>query len=205
MTITAEDFAAIQAAHAASVDDGRAGVCWRSVSMLDTRVLLGYRVDHAEHERRSGLGLGALVATGHLELMLGLPVGMPVPVASLTNLERHRLRKVPAGAVWVADGYAVRQAVAPVTMTLAVVPARDWRAGLTVAGRFAPFCARALVLPGAPRDMDTLRERAEFYGIGVLVTDGPDAQMSVAPRAFQRMRFTAAGWRFAEEVYQQVR
>lgn len=47
--------------------------------------------------------------------------------------------------------------------------------------------------------------QADFYGIGVAVADGADVAVLVAPRPFRRQRFTAAGWQFLEEVYQQVR
>ena len=205
MTITAEDFARTAVALAASSSTNRADVCWRTLPILKTRALLGYRLDREEHERWRRLGLGGVVDAGQLELMLGLPVGLPVPVTSLTNLERVRLRKASTAAVSVVDGYAVRQAVAPVVAEQAVVPTRSWRSGLAVATRFAPFCARAVLLRKLPADVDELMERAAFYGVGVIRAAGDDLQTFVQPRAFRRMRFTAAGWQFAEDIYQHVR
>jgi hypothetical protein len=56
-----------------------------------------------------------------------------------------------------------------------------------------------------PSDAEDLRMQADFYGIGVVVTNSADVEVLVAPRPFQRRRFTAAGWQFLEEVYQHVR
>jgi hypothetical protein len=95
--------------------------------------------------------------------------------------------------------------VVPVTVELALVAARTWQEGLEVAGRFTPFCARSMVLRRRPADLAEVQLQAGFYGVGVVVVDDQSAQVLIKPAPFQRLRFTAAGWRFLEEVYGAVR
>jgi hypothetical protein len=175
------------------------------VPVLGTRALLRYRLDRHEDDRRRRAHLGAIRHLEVLELLLGLPAGVSVPVASLTPLERSALRVAPPGAVAVTAGSATRQAVYPLAVDLAVVATRGWRTGLEVVGRFAPFCSRVMLLRQWPNDTENLRTQADFYGIGVVVANSADVEVLVAPRPFQRRRFTAAGWQFLEEVYQHVR
>jgi hypothetical protein len=104
-----------------------------------------------------------------------------------------------------SNGQVTRQAVAPVAVELALVAARSWRTGLVVAGRFTPFCSRAMVLRRRPGNLAELRLQAGFYGVGVIVVDDSETEVLVEPALFRRLRFTAAGWRFLEEVYRKVR
>jgi hypothetical protein len=137
--------------------------------------------------------------------MMGLPVGLPVPLDSLTPRERTRLAKAAPGTVSVSAGHVVREAVAPVVVEMAVVPVSDWLVGLERAGRFAPFCARAMLLRRMPADPQALRERARRFGVGVVLADGEHFQMILAPKPFRRMRHTPYGWQFVEQVYGKVR
>jgi hypothetical protein len=105
--------------------------------------------------------------------------------------------------VQVVDGHAVRQAVAPVSVDLALVAARSWRSGLDMAGRFAPFCTRAIVLGFRPPDDQEMRLEADFYGVGVTVAQDERVEVLVTPTPFRPLRPTAAGWRFLERVYEQ--
>jgi len=171
------------------------------MSVLGTEALICYSLNGAEHARRVGVGAGALSSPDVLEMLLGLPVAMPVPVRSLTERERVALRAVPHGSVCVQDGQVTRHAAAPLTVDLALVGARTWRKGLEVAGRFAPFCARAMVLPGRPTDLEEMRIQADFYGVGVIVVSDQATQVLVEPTPFHRVRHTAAGWQFVEMVY----
>ena len=95
--------------------------------------------------------------------------------------------------------------MAPVAVELALVAARNWRDGLEAAGRFAPFCARAMVLRRRPADLAEVQLQAGFYGVGVIVVDEQSTEVLIEPEPFRRLRFTAAGWRFLEEVYRMVR
>jgi hypothetical protein len=174
------------------------------VNVLGTRGLLRYRFDPYEDERRRQAHVGAIPNPQVLDLLLGLPIGISVPITSLTPLERSALRLAPSGAVAVDAGAVTRLAVHPLVVDLAVISARRWQSGLEIAGRFAPFCSRVLMLHSRPMDTEGLRSQADFYGIGVVVAHGTEVEVLVTPRPFIRRRFTAAGWQFVEEVYQQL-
>ncbi|WP_327007556.1 hypothetical protein OHA72_09975 [Dactylosporangium sp. NBC_01737] len=203
MTGTAEAFTAAASAASPSLrlDDGRQ----ERMSILGTEALICYRHDDAEHARRRAVGAAGIISSDVLEMLLGLPIGLPVPIRSLTTREAEAVRRAPSGALSLRDGQVTRHAVTPVTVDLAVVAARTWRSGLESAGRFAPFCARAMVLRRRPADLAEVRLQAGFYGVGVVLVDGRSAEVLVEPTPFQRHRFTAAGWRFVEQVYRQSR
>jgi hypothetical protein len=175
------------------------------MSIMGTEALICYQIDDREHARRRRAGAGAISSADVLELLLGLPIAMPVLAASLTRRERAALKLAPRGAVSVCDGQVTRLALAPVAVELALVAAYTWRDGLEVAGRFTPFCARAVVLRRRPADLADVLLQAGFYGVGVIVVDDQSTEVLVGPAPFQRLRFTAAGWRFLEEVYRRIR
>ena len=50
-----------------------------------------------------------------------------------------------------------------------------------------------------------MRLEAGFYGVGVIVVDGQTPEVLVEPEPFKKVRSTAAGWRFLEDVYRLVR
>jgi len=172
------------------------------VSVMGVGALVRYRLNEQEVARRKTSRLKAISSPDVLNLLLDLPLGLPVPVKSLARWERLALRAAPTGAFSIEKGQVTREAVAPIAVDLAIVPARTWRAGLHAAGRFAPFCARVIALSTAPKDLDVLNAQADFYGIGVAVADQPE--LLVLPEAHRRNRFTVAGWQFLEAVYQQV-
>jgi hypothetical protein len=203
VTGVAESFAAAARAASATV---RANEVRRTLmSIMATEALVCYRLDDGEHARRQRAGTGAIGSADVLDLLLGLPIALPVPVASLTRRELAALRLAPPGAIARSDGQVTRHAVAPVAVELALVAARSWRTGLEVAGRFTPFCSPAMVLRRRPANVADLRLQAGFYGVGVIVVDDLETEVLVEPAAFQRRRFAAAGWRFLEEVYRKVR
>jgi len=175
------------------------------IQIMGTEALICYQFDDGEHARRRRADAEAILSADVLELLLDLPIAMPVPVASLTRWECAALRLAPCGAVSMCDDQVTRYAVAPVTVELALVAARTWRDGLVVAGRFTPFCARAMVLRQRPADLADVQLQAGFYGVGVIVVDDQSTEVLVEPAPFQRLRFTAAGWRFLEDVYRLVR
>jgi hypothetical protein len=195
----------VEAAHAASrlvtPVEGHQAV----VPVLGTRALLCFRLVPHEDDRRKQAHLGAIRSPEILELLLGLPADVSVPVASLTASERSALRLAPPGVVAVDAGSVTRQAVYPLAVDLAVVAPRGWRTGLEIVGRFAPFCSRVMLLRQWPNDAGDLRMQADFYGIGVVVANSVDVEVLVPPRPFHRRRVTAAGWQFLEEVYQHVK
>jgi hypothetical protein len=203
VTGVAETFTAAARAASATVlaNEGRRTL----MSIRGTEALICYRLNDSEHARRQRAGTGAIVSADVLELLLSLPVALPVPIAALTDRERAALNLAPPGAVTRSYGQVTRHAAAPVAVELALIAARSWRTGLEVAGRFAPFCSRAMVLRRPPANRADVRLQAGFYGVGVIVVEDLETEVLVSPAPFQRHRFTAAGWRFLEEVYRRVR
>ncbi|GAA4584820.1 hypothetical protein GCM10023194_25690 [Planotetraspora phitsanulokensis] len=177
---------------------------WSWATLRGIEVMLNYEAHPGEVERRRQVGLGAITSADALRFLLGLPVGTPVPLAALDQNERHLLRMLPTGTVCVENGFVTRLAVPPVDAGLVVVPTRSWRLGLERAGRFAPFCARAMMLPKPPPNLDVLRMEADFYGIGVITYVDAAPVTVVPPEPFRRHRFTAAGWLFLEEAHRQL-
>ncbi|SMD27627.1 hypothetical protein [Kibdelosporangium aridum] len=165
---------------------------------------VAYCLDESEHARRVAAGVGAVTQRGVLDALMGLPVGLPVAVHDLSERERHLLQRVPHGVVDYDGRNVVRRAVAPLSVRFAMVTARSWREGLRKAGQFAPFCARAMLLPATPSDVDDACAQASFYGVGVCVFESGRLRMLVDPQPYVRHQHSAAQWRFAEEVYRQV-
>ncbi|MFG2727863.1 hypothetical protein [Streptomyces canus] len=173
--------------------------------VMGTEALFFYRLDPTEDERRREAGAGRLDRLHPLETLLSLPVGMPVPLASLDQYERRALRSLPAGAADRDRRTVTRLAVRPLQVDLAVVPASGWRQGLERAGRFAPFSRRAMLLNRRPARLNEVLTEANFYGIGVLIDTGGEIEMPLEPQAYRPQRHTAAAWWFVEELYQRVR
>lgn len=171
-------------------------------SALGSDALLCFDLDREEHSRRREDGLGAVVDVGVLNLLLSLPLGQPVGLASLGEREQRTVTKAPSGLLRVGDESVIRLARPPVNVELAVISARGWRLGLERAGRFAPFCARAIVLDRAPRDLLAACVDADFYGVGLFAMNkNSGVEMLVAPEPYRAMRVSARMWWFAEEAY----
>jgi len=175
-----------------------------AVRVLGQAAVVVYQADAAEFSRRDAAGGWAVARLDLLDLMLSLPHGLPVPDELLSAQERSMLQELPPGCVQVGSGTVIRHAVAPLRAELAVVPVRDWNRGLDRASRFAPFCARAVVLSQLPDDIDHLLIEATYYGIGVAVAGDRDVEVLADPQPFIRHYHKAAGWWFAEEIYGQV-
>ncbi|MGW2280219.1 hypothetical protein [Streptomyces sp. NPDC001770] len=172
---------------------------------LGTEALFFYRLDAAEDSRRREASAARLDKLPPLETLLTLPVGLPVPLASLDQREHRAVRALPKGSADRNRSTVMRRAVRPMQVDLAVVRASGWRQGLEGAGRFAPFCRRAMLLDRRPtRPQESLAE-ADFYGIGVFAPAGDRVEMILEPRAYRPQRYTAAAWAFVEELYQRVR
>lgn len=162
-------------------------------------------VDPVEDARRRTAGLGAVTDMVALTLLLALPAGFPVPVASLSVRDRRALRRLPAGAVEVSGGEVVRLAVKPLRAVLATVTGTCSQTALGKASSFAPFCARRVLTRVRPTMPETLIE-FDFYGVGIThrASDGSEETL-VEPRPWRPMRHTPAGWRFIEQAYEQYR
>jgi hypothetical protein len=174
------------------------------VRMFGTAAGVAYRPDRAEVARRRACPIDPLTELDVLDALMGLPVGLAVPLSELTDAERLLVGRAPASAVERHGGQIVRLAAAPVSVQLAVVAAKDWHVGLDRASRLAPFCTRAMLLPAQPEDLSDVQVQASFYGVGVYVLSQRQLRTLVEPRPYVRMRHTPAHWWFAEEVYRQI-
>ncbi|MFD8105333.1 hypothetical protein [Streptomyces microflavus] len=175
------------------------------VPVLGTEALFFYRMDDAEHERREAVGAARLDRMHPLEVLLNLPVGLPVPLASLEKQERRAVHALPCGAADRDRRTVTRRAVRPLHVDLAVVRATGWKRGLEEAGRFAPYCRRAILLTRRPAGISEALAEADFYGIGVFLISDEEVEMVLEPRDYRPLRHTAAAWSFVEEMYQRVR
>ena len=101
-----------------------------TVPVMGTEALISYRLDDGEHERRKNAGAKAITSAEVLELLLNLPVDMPVPEAALTRRERAAVTMARHGMVTVHDGRVTHLAAPPVTVELALISARRWQDGL---------------------------------------------------------------------------
>jgi hypothetical protein len=172
--------------------------------LLGTPVMLAYRIDAEEMHRRCSVGCSSIQSSDQLETLMSLPVGLPVPVHALMPWEHRQIDRLCRGAVSRVGDDVVRNAVSPLRVDLAVVPAKGWRSGLELAGRFAPFAARIVWLPRTPADQDDMRAAARRFGVGVAVNVGGAAEVILNPAPYVRKRHTAAGWQFTEQVFEQV-
>jgi hypothetical protein len=141
---------------------------------------------------------------GHLDLLLSLPEGIPVATSALTARQRALLRTLPPTAANLTrtDGqvtHVTRTAIRPATVHLALVTGPVSETNLGIAGSFAPFCARAILVPKRPRSVETLIE-ADFWGVGIAVEEDSTVEVLVPPHPWKRMRHTPAGWRFEEQA-----
>ncbi|MEU4351778.1 hypothetical protein [Streptomyces sp. NPDC023838] len=175
-----------------------------TLSMFGVDAVVAYRQQGQECERRARAGMTKLNKLHVLELLMNLPLGESVALASLGDREKRVLRQVPNGALVRHDRAVVREATHPLRVDLAVVPGSSWTAAKEKAEWFTPFCARAVMVDRPLRRRDDAVMEAEFYGIGLLVAVGRDVEVVVPPRPFVRRRHTAAGWQFLEEAYNQL-
>ena len=163
-------------------------------------IWLHLSLDPIEHERRQADGLDGITSYGHLETLMGLPVGEPIPIDSIARSERPALRNLPCGAVHLTRTHVARLAIRPCRVHRAVLAGSATRRSLERASRFAPFCARQLFIPAPPRRRDFLTE-ADFYGIGVTLDHDGEHEVLVAERPWRPARHTVAGWRLVEQAY----
>lgn len=165
-------------------------------------------INHTEHQRRQAASIG--VITGHgfggLDHLMALPHELPVPLTALDKYQRAYARKAPAGILTITDGSVTRHAVRPCRVAMASVRyATTYKLALDSASRFAPFCARRVIVQRLPkRQADRFNDlmQFEFYGIGVTL-EHPDGTLEtiVESERWRPMRHTPAAWWFAERAY----
>jgi hypothetical protein len=166
-----------------------------------TEATIVYRPNRAEFERRLAAGLGGITDLGRLNLLMGLPAGLPV---TPDRADLRSLRRLPQGCVDItADGF-VRQLTKPLDVKVAIATRTRYSSGLMQAGRFGAYCTRVLALTGKPRKLTEKAIEADFWGIGLIVNADTNPELVVAPTFFEPFRHTPAAWAFAEAIYGQI-
>lgn len=166
-----------------------------------TEATIVYRPNHVEFERRHAAGLGGITDLGRLNLLMGLPAGLPV---TPDRADLRALRRLPQGCVDITANGFVRQLTKPLNVKVAITTRPRYAQGLVHAGRFGAYCTRVLALTGKPRSLTEKAIEADFWGIGLIVNADTDPELVVAPTLFEPFRHTPAAWAFAENIYQQA-
>ncbi|MEV5978573.1 hypothetical protein [Streptomyces sp. NPDC052114] len=197
------------ARHVCEVAAGGALLPGSTVVEVEARgvsAVLSVRLNMTEVGRRAREGVAPLLDMTVLNGLLQLPVGLPVPVASLTSKERWRLRECPKDAVERSGGQLVRRVVSPLEVDVAVTRTRrPGRPALLRAGCFGSYAASTVWLDGPAAGSELMVIEAGIYGLGVVhAVDGEAPELLVAPRSSRSFGHTAAGWLFHEQVYEQL-
>lgn len=167
------------------------------------QVAVAYCLDVTEHVRRTTVRQVPVTQLWQADVLMGLPLDLPVPLESLTERERREVHRLPAGVVEYDGLCVVRRARPPLTVTFALVSARHWRTGLVAAGEYAPYCRRAMLLPAEPVEPHAVLE-ASVYDIGVGLVNRHGVRELLAPGPYERHRHSPAQWAFVEQVYAQL-
>lgn len=201
-------------------------VCWRSpvrpgdvglgspsglVIVADGAVAAGVRadaavlIDAAESARRAAEGMVAVTSLPILDVLLGMPLEVPLRTTSLSDREVRVLGEAPHGCLTTdaATTTTARRLRQPVTVAAALVRATRWRPAMRRAAAFTPLAQRIVVLSREPKATETLE--AQLVGVGIWQEDSDGGFVEhVAPEVFVPKFVKAAGWRFAENAFAAV-
>ena len=158
-------------------------------------------VEAAEHYRRRRLGLGALADLALLNVLMDLPLGLPVPSTDLPASAREVLASAPPGVI-VDDGeWVTRLAEPAVVVHAAVVAGVGWRRLIRTGSVFTGVCQSVVVLERRPPQLRTRLWEAELLGVGVWLRDGAGLCEVLPPQVFHLRYVKPARWRFLENAY----
>lgn len=158
------------------------------------------RVDMAEHERRTAVGLRALSCVT-VDAMFSLPLGCLIRWDDMDPHLARFLRRLPHGIVERNEHGVRRLVVPPVKVELVVVSGSSWSPGLRRAGSFAPFARRVMLLGQHRRIPKAGPQEADFWGVGVWRRTTGGIVELVPPAPWRQNYFNPAGWRFRERAY----
>jgi hypothetical protein len=160
-----------------------------------------------ELNRRSASATPRLRSLDMLNLLLEMPLGVPVPVDLDDSYRRNLLRRanrLNVVSLLTGDGRPEAKRIADVPLRIVHVQVRcerGWRRALDATSRFAPYGSRELILSREPRDRELLALEASYLGIGVSVGRPEGPVTNLVPCApFERERFTGAAWLMAERL-----
>ena len=183
-----------------------AGVRIARITARGVKATVAYRLDVGEHARRCAYGLLAVTDLEKLDVLLGLPAELPVRTSALNGYDRRIIERLPHGCVQASNGEVTRRIVRPVRVELAVVTpdSEDWRAGLRKARQFSSYCTHVLAIADTPDELPDVQAEATYCGTGLVINAANIPLMVVPPEYFIPTAHTAAGWRFAEQVYHEI-
>jgi hypothetical protein len=167
------------------------------VTLLGTPVTAHVALNEREHRRRAAIGLGAVTDPALLDLLLNLPLGVPVadPVAWAATAAQ-----LDGIAACGRDGRTVtRHLDAPLYIRAVVVtagPGRDLRA-VQDASLFAGFCRR-WVATARPRAPVAAVLEAKLVGVGLV---GPGGQVQLAAEQPVGAVIDCWAWMLWEQAY----
>ncbi len=164
--------------------------------------------DEQEIQRRTKERFGSLLGLQLLNVLALLPFGSPVKASRFSEYELSMLRRAQrkgAAEFTHRNGQQVviRHAAPPLMVHHATITCSNWRKGLSIASRFAPYCSREIALMEMPTDDLELRLEADYLGIGVTLRPGSLVGQGVRiiePASFAPARYTGASWLFAEKL-----
>lgn len=163
-------------------------------------------IDKLEWQRRAAAGIAGQQIGGPraLGVLLKLPELIPVDASALPDDDLEIVGRLEGAVDFPSPGVLQRVARPAVCPLLVSIHTNRWRDGLRLAGRFAPYSARRLVLHGASDDLQPLLLEADYWGVGVaLCADGAVREL-LPPATFTPVRYTAAAWKFDEDLYAQL-
>ena len=147
--------------------------------------IAGLRLQDSEHARRENLGLAAATSTGLLHALWGLPYGIPVPRASISQLDRLTLDDEGFG--WIdSDGRSVVRTYQPPGVVGTVIVTDSSLPGAVSRAIAHPPTVRRVALwrrqsEQAPRLLAHQLERARSFGIGIFTLHGDHCRQVLAP------------------------
>ncbi len=157
-------------------------------------------IDSFESDRRLEGGMGPVLSLPLLDVLIGMPLDVPLRSKDLSEREVRVLTSAPAGCVRVDGTTTARTLRVPATVAAVMVRGTGWRAAMRRTAAFSAFSQRIVLLTREPKPAEVFE--AQFVGVGIWVeTSGGVVSEHLAPEVFVPKYVKAAGWRFAENAY----
>ena len=145
-------------------------------------LLAAFELDSTEHERRRGLGVGAVDCLSLLHGLWLLPAGGTVSLSSIPEVKATALMAAPSHAR-IIDDYAIERTYVPAGVIHAVgFLGRNVEQAIHRAARFTPIVERVVLLdPDSELRAVSAREARE-WGVGLLDTVSGEFVVRALPR-----------------------
>jgi hypothetical protein len=152
------------------------------VSVDGENLVAVFELDRGEHDRRSELGVGAVVSRPLLHGLWLLPALVPVPTTSIPLVKQRRLRSAHEFVREGAGGFERTYSPAGVVRAVAFAGAEASRS-VGRAIRFTPIVQRVVLTSREARASQSARDLAASFGIGIVEVDstGPDLIVRPSP------------------------